>query len=118
MAFVGTDVTMVLEKEQGTVRRIINNSMLEKSVLNVNVNPGKKVCMCGKWEISVIGDRIMISINGTTIMNFLFRSMSERLSRGSIGLYTEDAEVSFDDIFLTNLTKTRIIIRDTIIKIL
>jgi hypothetical protein len=89
-----------------------------KSVLNVNLNPGKKPCTCGKWEIIVIVDRLMIPINGTTMMNFLDRSMTAPLSRGLIGLYTEDAEVSFDDIFLTNLPKTRIIIRDTIIKIL
>jgi glucose/arabinose dehydrogenase len=58
-----------------------------------------------KWDISAIGNRIMISINGTRIIDLLDRSMSERLRGGSIGLYSEDAEVSFDDIFIRPSSK-------------
>jgi glucose/arabinose dehydrogenase len=47
MTFVGPDDILVLEKDQGTVRRIINNSMLGKPVFNVDVNTDKELCMCG-----------------------------------------------------------------------
>lgn len=47
MAFLGPDDILVLEKDNGTVRRIINNSLLEKPLLNVNVNTEKELCMCG-----------------------------------------------------------------------
>src|SRR4030095_3974159 len=47
MAFLGPDDILVLEKDNGTVRRIINDSLLEKPLLNVNVNTEKELCMCG-----------------------------------------------------------------------
>ena len=47
MAFLGPDDILVLEKDKGTVRRIINSSLLGKPVLNVDVNTEKDVCMCG-----------------------------------------------------------------------
>jgi glucose/arabinose dehydrogenase len=47
IAFVGPDDILVLEKDRGTVRRIINSTMLAEPVLNVNVNTNKEVCMCG-----------------------------------------------------------------------
>ena len=47
MAFLGPDDILVLEKDNGTVRRIINSSLLEKPLLNVNVNTEKELCMCG-----------------------------------------------------------------------
>ena len=55
------------------------------------------------WEIDAIGNRIIISVNGTRLIDFLDRSMSQQLARGAIGLYTEDAAVSFDDIFITKV---------------
>jgi len=47
MAFLGPSDILVLEKDNGTVRRIINSSLLEKPLLNVNVNTEKELCMCG-----------------------------------------------------------------------
>jgi glucose/arabinose dehydrogenase len=37
MAFLGPDDILVLEKDKGTVKRIVNGKMLEKPVLDVNV---------------------------------------------------------------------------------
>jgi aldose sugar dehydrogenase len=38
MAFIGNDDFLILEKEKGTVRRVINGSLLEEPVLRVNVS--------------------------------------------------------------------------------
>jgi glucose/arabinose dehydrogenase len=38
MAFLGSDDILVLEQVKGTVQRIVNGSMLEDPILDVNVN--------------------------------------------------------------------------------
>jgi aldose sugar dehydrogenase len=47
MAFLGTDDILVLEKEKGTVQRIVNGKMLPTPVLTVNVATEVERCMCG-----------------------------------------------------------------------
>ncbi|MFZ0647404.1 MAG: PQQ-dependent sugar dehydrogenase [Nitrososphaeraceae archaeon] len=47
MAFLGPDDFMVLEKEKGTVQRVINGEMLPEPLLDVNVATSQERCMCG-----------------------------------------------------------------------
>ena len=47
MAFLGPDDFLVLEKEKGTVQRIINGEMLPEPLLDVNVATSQERCMCG-----------------------------------------------------------------------
>ena len=47
MAFLGPDDILVLEKEKGTVQRIVNGVMLPTPVLTVNVATEVERCMCG-----------------------------------------------------------------------
>jgi aldose sugar dehydrogenase len=47
MAFLGQDDILVLEKEKGTVQRIVNGKMLPTPVLTVNVATEVERCMCG-----------------------------------------------------------------------
>ena len=47
MAFLGPDDILVLEKEKGTVQRIVNGNMLPTPVLTVNVATEVERCMCG-----------------------------------------------------------------------
>ena len=47
MAFLGPDDILVLEKNQGTVRRIVNGNMLNESLLDVNVANKKETGMLG-----------------------------------------------------------------------
>jgi glucose/arabinose dehydrogenase len=47
MAFLGQDDILVLEKEKGTVQRIVNGKMLPAPVLTVNVATEVERCMCG-----------------------------------------------------------------------
>jgi glucose/arabinose dehydrogenase len=47
MAFLGPDDFLVLEKEKGTVQRVINGKMLPEPLLDVNVATSQERCMCG-----------------------------------------------------------------------
>ncbi len=47
MAFLGPDDILVLEKEKGTVQRIINGKLLPTPVLTVDVASQVERCMCG-----------------------------------------------------------------------
>jgi hypothetical protein len=47
MAFLGHNDMLVLEKEKGTVQRIINGTALAKPLLDVNVATERERCMCG-----------------------------------------------------------------------
>jgi aldose sugar dehydrogenase len=47
MAFLGPDDFLVLEKEKGTVQRIVNGKMLSEPLLDVSVGTSQERCMCG-----------------------------------------------------------------------
>src|SRR5215208_3040068 len=47
MAFLGPNDILVLEKEKGTVQRIVNGKMLPAPVLTVDVATEVERCMCG-----------------------------------------------------------------------
>jgi glucose/arabinose dehydrogenase len=47
MAFLGPNDILVLEKEKGTVQRIVNGEMLPEPLLDVNVASAVERCMCG-----------------------------------------------------------------------
>ena len=47
MAFLGPDDFLVLEKEKGTVQRVINGEMLPEPLLDINVATSQERCMCG-----------------------------------------------------------------------
>jgi glucose/arabinose dehydrogenase len=47
IAFLGPDDILVLEKEKGTVQRIIDGEMLSEPLLDVNVGVSQERCMCG-----------------------------------------------------------------------
>jgi aldose sugar dehydrogenase len=47
MAFLGPDDIIVLEKDKGTVQRIVNGIMLPEPLLDVNVATSIERCMCG-----------------------------------------------------------------------
>ncbi len=47
MAFLGPDDILVLEKEKGTVQRIVNGKLLSTPVLTVDVASQVERCMCG-----------------------------------------------------------------------
>ena len=62
MAFVGPDDILVLEKDTGMVKRIVNGKVLAKPVLDVNVANSVERCLCG----------IAVSKDGSTTHVFLY----------------------------------------------
>lgn len=62
MAFVGSGDILVLEKDTGMVKRIVNGKVLAKPVLDVNVANSVERCMCG----------IAVSKDSTTTYVFIF----------------------------------------------
>jgi aldose sugar dehydrogenase len=47
MAFLGPNDILVLEKDKGTVQRIVNGKLLPEPLLDVNVATSVERCMCG-----------------------------------------------------------------------
>jgi aldose sugar dehydrogenase len=47
IAFIGPNDILVLEKEKGTVQRIVNGKTLPRPLLDVNVATSQERCMCG-----------------------------------------------------------------------
>ena len=47
MAFLGPDDFLVLEKDKGTVQRVVDGNMLDVPVLDANVANSVERCMCG-----------------------------------------------------------------------
>src|SRR5215218_3039076 len=47
MTFLGPNDILVLEKEKGTVQRIVDGKMLPEPLLDVNVATSQERCMCG-----------------------------------------------------------------------
>ena len=62
MAFVGPDDILVLEKDTGMIKRIVNGKVLPKPVLDVNVANSVERCLCG----------IAVSKNGSTTYVFIY----------------------------------------------
>jgi aldose sugar dehydrogenase len=62
MAFVGPDDILVLEKDTGMIKRIVNGKVLPKPVLDVNVANSVERCLCG----------IAVSKNGATTYVFIY----------------------------------------------
>jgi aldose sugar dehydrogenase len=62
MSFLGPDDFLILEKDKGTVLRVVNGNILDKPLLDVNVANSVERGMCG----------IAISKNGSTINVFVY----------------------------------------------
>src|SRR4029450_4216058 len=62
MACLEPNDILVLEKDKGTVKRILDGKVLDEPLLDVNVANSVERCMCG----------IAISNNGTTTYVFLY----------------------------------------------
>jgi glucose/arabinose dehydrogenase len=67
MAFVGPDDILVLEKDTGMVKRIVNGKVLAKPVLDVNVANSIERCLCG----------IAVSKDGSTTYVFIYYTQIE-----------------------------------------
>src|SRR5919112_1482244 len=66
MAFLGDNDILVLEKDKGTVQRIVNGKMLPEPLLDVNVATSVERCMCGIAVSSQSSDSVSSSSGGGT----------------------------------------------------
>jgi glucose/arabinose dehydrogenase len=73
MAFLGPDDILVLEKDKGTVQRIVNGEMLPEPLLDVNV--------ANKSERGMLG--IAVPKNGTTNNTYVFLYFTESVHDGN-----------------------------------
>jgi hypothetical protein len=76
MAFLGPNDTLVLEKENGTVRRILNGELLPEPILDVNVAGWNERCMCGITVLDENDGNSSNSSSGQTYA-YLFYTESE-----------------------------------------
>jgi aldose sugar dehydrogenase len=67
MAFLGPNDILVLEKDKGTVQRIVNGKILPEPLLDVNVATSVERCMCG----------IAVSKSDTTGITYVFLYFTE-----------------------------------------
>jgi glucose/arabinose dehydrogenase len=83
MAFLGPDDILVLEKEKGTVRRIIDGNLLSEPVLRVNVGTSLETCMCGIAITKAIPGRayVFLYITGVKLADQGNASLANRLYR-------------------------------------
>jgi aldose sugar dehydrogenase len=67
MAFLGVDDILVLEKNKGTIQRIVNGQIMDESLIDVNVSTDVEGVMCG----------IAVSMRNNTANIFLYYTESE-----------------------------------------
>jgi len=75
MAFLGPNDILVLEKNNGTVQRIVNGHILEQPLLDVNVNEHDERGMLG----------IAVAKHGSTTYVFLYYTEAKEDGGKSIG---------------------------------
>jgi Domain of Unknown Function (DUF1080) len=57
-----------------------------------------------RWHILVTGNHIVVTVDNKKAIDYIDPNMSNKLSFGRIGLYSEDALAYFDNIYITPVT--------------
>jgi len=65
--------------------------------------PTLKIRQWSQWTIEAVDNNIIVSIDGNKIITFKDKNMSKELNNGEIAMYTEDAKVSFDNMYISQL---------------
>lgn len=84
-----------LGKKQGSLGQIF---------LYTASNPKLTIGQWNHWHIKVVGNHIQVWIDGNLVVDFVDQNMAPQLASGSINMYTEDARVNFDNIYISVLT--------------
>jgi hypothetical protein len=66
-----------------------------------DTNPTLNIGSWSNWKVNIVGNHIIITVNGNKVVDFVDQTMSPKLSSGSIGMYNEDASVRFDNVYVT-----------------
>jgi hypothetical protein len=73
---------------------------IDQKILKTNPSFGGSIGQWMHWDIIVKGNHITIFIDGTTVFDF---DDVSSFNSGTVGLYAEDAEVSFDNVVILPL---------------
>ncbi|HET7148806.1 MAG TPA: DUF1080 domain-containing protein [Candidatus Nitrosopolaris sp.] len=61
-----------------------------------------------RWDILVIGNHIVVTVDNKKAIDYIDPNMSNELSFGRIGLYSEDALAYFDNVFISPITRNQL----------
>jgi Domain of Unknown Function (DUF1080) len=78
-------------------------SKAETVYLYINSEPKFNIGSLSNLYIKVIGNQMTIGINGSKVFDYVDKNMSSQLRNGTIGLYTDDAAASFDNVYIKPL---------------
>jgi glucose/arabinose dehydrogenase len=78
-------------------------SKAETVYLYTNSEPKFNIGSLSNLYIKVIGNQMTIGINGSKVFDYVDKNMSSQLRNGTIGLYTDDAAASFDNVYIKPL---------------
>jgi hypothetical protein len=71
-----------------------------QKILKTSSSPKASIGQWMDWDIIVKGNHITIFVDGTRVFDF---DNASSFDTGTIGLYAEDAEVSFDNVVIVPL---------------
>jgi hypothetical protein len=77
------------------------NSVQGQQFLVTAHSPTLKIGGWSHWKVTAKGNHITISVDGNKVIDYVDQAMSQQLSSGAIAMYTEDAKVNFDNVFVT-----------------
>ena len=79
-----------------------DNSQAEKQIFLYTKNtPKSEIGKWSHWDITIVENHITIFVNNEKIIDHYDENMPEILRTGAVGLYNEDAAVSFDNVTIT-----------------
>lgn len=82
----------------------VNGQVFLKRLVSPNLTFDK----WSKWNIQAHDNHILVSIDGNKIIDYIDKNASKTLAKGSVGLYSEDADVAFDNIYISLWNSTSV----------
>jgi hypothetical protein len=79
------------------------SSTTETVDLYTNGKPQFNLGSLSNLYIKLIGNQITVGVNGSKVLDYVDKNMSDQLRNGKIGLYTDDAAASFDNVYIKAL---------------
>lgn len=64
-------------------------------------SPKLKMNTWNKAQVFMVGNHIKVNWNGDVVIDYVDKTMSSKLASGSVGMYTEDAYVKFDNMVVS-----------------
>ena len=73
-----------------------------ETFLKTGFSPKLVIGQWSHWDIKIVGNHVTIFVDGTNVVDMYDKTMSSQLGgEGSVMLYNEDAQVNFDNVYIT-----------------